>query len=163
MIKRVGDWDKVARVISNLSSEMQKAQIQSLQQWGLKAEALAVGHMSTQDLGWEELKASTIASKVRKGQSENILIATSSYFGSITSWVDKGTSTVYAGVRRTERDKDGNIIADIAKLHEYGSSARGVPARPLWQPTLDELSEWFPKSKSRPSEIFIKNIKKYAI
>lgn len=160
-LKRVGDWEKAARLIANLGEEMQKARTQSLRQWGLKAEALAKKHISAQDLGWEELKADTIAEKIRNGYSENILVASSSYFQSITSWVDASKGVTYVGVRRSVRNADGEIISDIAKLHEFGSPSRNVPARPLWQPTLEEMSKWFPNSNSRPSAIFIKNIKKY--
>ena len=82
--RKIGDWNKVHALIGNLAEEMYKAREMSLQRWGLKAEGIAKSHISKQDLGWEALKPETIASKVRKGQSENILVASSSYFQSIT-------------------------------------------------------------------------------
>lgn len=162
-IRRIGDWEKVARLISNLEEEMKKAQIQSLKRWGLKAEALAKKHISTQDLSWTPLKPSTISAKIRKGYSENILVATSSYFQSITSWVDISTMSSYAGVKKTAKGKDGEVVADIAATHEFGSKDGGIPARPLWQPVFSETMDWFEKSDSRPSVIFLNNIKKYGI
>lgn len=161
--RKIGDWEKVGALIGNLSKEMERAVQMSLMRWGLKAEGLAKSHMSKQDLGWAALKPSTLANKVRKGYSDNILIATSSYFQSITSWVDKESNTVYAGVKKTATDKEGNVIADIAAVHEYGSEAAGIPKRELWHPTFDEVVDWFEKSDSRPAIIFSKNIKKYGV
>lgn len=162
-MQRIGDWEKVAYLISHLGEEMKKAQLQAMQRWGLKAEALAKKHIQAQDLGWTPLKPSTISAKIRKGYSENILVATSSYFQSITSWVDKDKMIAYAGVKKTAKGKDGEEIADVAATHEFGSRSGGIHARPLWQPVFAETMDWFESSDSRPSIIFMKNIKKYGV
>ena len=133
-VKKVGDWTKVEKLIGNLAKEMLDAREKSLKLWGLKAEALAKTHMSTQDLGWKPLKPKTVARKARKGQSTNILIATSDYFQAISSWTIEGT--VLVGVTKTEKNGDGDVIADIARIHEFGGG--NIPARPLWQPVFDE-------------------------
>jgi len=160
---KVGDWSKIGLLINNLPMELEKAQITALKHWGLKAEGLAKKHISMQDLGWKPLKPSTIATKIRAGHSENILVATSSYFQSITSWVDKSEMKSYAGVKKTAKDADGNVIADIAAVHEFGSVAGNIPKRELWHPTFKETMEWFMDSNSRPAIIFSKNIKKYGL
>ena len=152
-------WSNVAAAIANIGLEMEKAKGIALKQWGLHAEALAKKHMSTQDMGWEELKPATLAAKIRKGQSENILIATSDYFQAITSWTDK--EAAYAGVKKGVKDREGNVIADIAAVHEYGSKSGEIPARPLWQPVYKETMEWFVKSDMTPVRIFARNMKKY--
>lgn len=160
-LRRIGEWSKVANLISHLGAEMERAQIQALQQWGLKAEGLAKKHISSQDLSWAKLKPATISKKIREGHSENILVETSSYFQSITSWVDKQDKIVYAGVKKTAKGKNGEVIADIAATHEFGSDAANIPARPLWQPVFAETIQWFAGSDSRPAIIFSRNIKKY--
>ena len=157
-MRKTGDWEKVGSLISNLSNEMKKARELSLNRFGLKAEALAKGHMSRQDLNWPALKPKTISTKVRKGYSENILIATSDYFLSITSFV-KG-DTVYVGVKKESKNRDGRVIANIAAIHEFGAASVNIPARPLWQPTLNEAVEWH-KKKNLPILIFAKRIEKY--
>lgn len=162
-IQRVGEWERVASLIDNLELEMQKARVQSIKQWVLKAEGLAKKHIRSQDLGWAALKPATISAKIRKGYSENVLVATSSYFQSITSWVDISTMTGYAGVKKTAKGPNGEEIADIAATHEFGSIAGGIPARPLWQPVFKETMEWYEKSASRPAIIFMNNIKKYGV
>lgn len=162
-MEKVGDWSKIGLFIKNLSTELEKAQLTALEHWGLKAEGTAKKHISSQDLGWKPLKPSTLATKIRAGHSDNILVATSSYFQSITSWVDKSDMKAYAGVKRTAKDADGNIIADIAAVHEFGSVVANIPKRELWHPTFNETTKWFMSSNSRPAIIFSKNIKKYGL
>lgn len=160
-ITKVGDWEKVALLVANLAKEMEIARTTALKRWGLKAEGLAKGHMSKQDLGWVALKPETIAEKIRKGHSENILIATSDYFQAITSW--HMDNTVYAGVKKIATNSDGEQIADIAATHEYGSDAANIPPRPLWQPVFLETMQWFNLGGNSPVDIFNRNIKKYGV
>lgn len=89
------------------------------------------------------------------------MVETSTYFQSITSWVDGDTA--YAGVKKEKRysGKDGTeYVTDIAYLHEFGSETRGVPARPLWKPTFKEAMAWHWKN-NKPEEIFLNIVKKY--
>lgn len=160
-IQKVGDWEKVERLINNIKPEMVASKNLSLKRWGLKAEAVAKKHISMQDLNWVQLKPETLATKLRKGYSENILVQTSTYFQSITSWQDATiNNTVYAGVKKQARGKDGEIIADIAATHEYGSKSGRIPARPLWQPTFDEVVRWHFASNT-PEKIFAQRIKRF--
>lgn len=159
--EKVGDWAKVHALCANLGKELEAARQLSLKRWGLKAEAIATKHMSSQDLNWKPLDPTYLASKIRKGLSEDILTATSDYFQAIQSWVDTKTGTSYAGVKKTVRDREDNLIADIAAVHEFGSKSGKIPPRPLWQPTYKETVAWFWKSNSTPERIFMKNIKRY--
>jgi len=135
-----GDWKAVEALIKVLKNEAEIASNQALAQAGLKAEAIAKTHISKQDLNWTPLKASTVAAKVKKGQSENILVATSTYFQSITSWHTKGKA--YVGIKKQVVEEDGSLVADIARTLEYGSVTRNIPERPLWQPTMAEVIKW---------------------
>ena len=157
MIRRVGEWRQAMRLATRLAIEMEKARKQSLMQYGLKVEAIAKGHISNQDLRWQELATQTLERKIRKGYSTNILVETSSYFQAITSWVMNDTALI--GVRRVAVNSDGEEIANIARVHEYG--AGNIPARPLWQPTFEESLEWFGNSDSTPAKIFMKNINRW--
>jgi len=162
-MRKIGNWAGARKLTSSLGLEMEKARFLSLMRWGLKAEGLAKTHMSKQDLGWKPLKPETISRKIRKGYSENILIETSSYFQSITSWVDKKSATVFAGVKKVARNKDGEEIANIAAVHEYGSRSGSIPARPLWQPVFEETMEWHFKN-NQPEFYFLKAMaKKYGL
>lgn len=155
---KVGDWEKVSRLIRELAPEFQRARQKCLKQFGLKAEAVAKKHMSSQDLAWIPLKPATIAAKIRKGQSENILIASSSYFQSVTSWVvDK---TAYAGVKREAKNAEtGEAIANIAAVQEFGSQSRSIPARPLWEPTAKQVFAWQEK-ENNPAQLVLDELNK---
>jgi hypothetical protein len=82
---------------------------------------------------------------------------TSSYFQGITAWVEGNTAL--AGIKRGTSHPDGGFIDVIAKVHEFGSVARNIPARPLWQPTFAETMKWTVKNNN-PVTIFLDNIKK---
>jgi hypothetical protein len=140
---------------------MRKAQEMSLKRWGLKAEAVSKGHISKQDLGWVPLAPATLTKKITADpkQSENILIATSTYFQSITSWVTDDTA--WAGVRRGVRTKDGEVeLGLLAAVHEFGSDDGRIPARPLWKPTFEETTVWHAKN-NQPVMHFANLLSKY--
>lgn len=161
--RRVGDWDKCESLIHNLGRECVDAKNTSLKRFGLKAEAIAVGHISKQDLGWKALSPAYLAKKIREGFSENILVRSSSYFQAITSWLPPDGVSVYIGVTKDAKNKEGQILADIAAVHEYGSTTAKIPARPLWQPTYKEVIAWH-KAHNNPAVIFSQAIKrKYGV
>jgi hypothetical protein len=142
-------------MINNLSNDIEKSNDLMLKRIALKAEQMAKDHLQKQDLGWEALKPSTLKQKIRKGLSEKTLIATSSYFQSITSFNDKNAA--YAGVKRTARNKEGQELANIAKIQEYGSKVRNIPARPLWQPVFRAMIRYI-----REKQLFAKAFIDYA-
>lgn len=154
--KKIGDWAGVKELVFNLGGEMKKARTQCLMRWGLKAEALARGHISAQDLQWRALSPDYLAWKATEGYSTNILVMTSSYFQSITSLVkDK---TAFAGVKIGSKNLKGNDLVSLAAVHEYGNNR--TPARPLWQPVYEETMAWTVKENS-PTKILISNLAKY--
>jgi hypothetical protein len=141
-MKKIGNWSGVREITSSLQSDLTNACNVSAKQFGLIAEGIAKEHISKQDLPWAPLSEDYVEQKKKKGLSENILVATSSYFQSITSWAEGMNG--YAGVKKKVYNEDGEEISDIAKTHEYGTSIAGrnknvtIPARPLWQPTIKE-------------------------
>lgn len=141
---KFGQWKRARIVAATMGPRINKAAALYSVRIGSKAEGIAKKHMRNQDLGWEALAPSTLAQKARKGLSGNILIATSSYFQSITSF--SKDLTAFVGVRRTARNKDGEILANIAKIHEFGS--RNIPKRPLWGPTMKEMREFIKGDKT---------------
>ena len=159
-LEKDGDWEKVTNLVTHLQEEMTKAQNIALKRIALYAEGKAIKHISNQDLGWEPLKASTISAKVRAGYSENILVRTSTYFQAITSYVKDDIA--YAGVKITSKYANSEEVANIAAIHEFGSNDANIPARPLWGPTLkDTVNATKIRKDLNPTEIFLKNIKKY--
>ncbi len=156
-MRRIGNWRGVSQMIGQLPRTLAESRQLSLRRWSLKAEGLAKGHMHYQDLGWTPLKAKTLAAKLKKGQSELILIATSSYFQSITAWVNNDTAL--AGVKKGVKGKNGQVLDEVARVHEYGSPSKNIPARPLWQPVLDETMKWH-LNNNRPEFLLKESLKK---
>lgn len=156
-IRKVGEWKKVSNLVNVLSKEMEIAQKTALKQTALYMERQATSHLSKQDLGWAKLQPKTIATKIRKGLSTNILIATSDYFQGITSWVKDNVA--YAGVKKDAKNREGDSLTSIAAVHEFGSKSGNLPARPLWRPVFAEAVKF--AKKVNPSKIFMQNIRKW--
>jgi len=155
-MKKFGAWEQVEGLIGKLSKTFKDAQQETLKKVGLFAEGKAKKHMSAQDLGWIPLKPETLKNKQRNNHSTNTLVMTSAYFQSITSWVQGDRA--YAGVKKVVRNDQGEEIANIAKIHEFGSRKAGIPARPLWQPVFKEALEWL--DNNSPEELVIKKLRK---
>jgi hypothetical protein len=158
-IEKIGDWEVIRRMVQNLAPDLEEVGKKTLVKVGLKAESIAVKHIQNQDLNWTANIRYT-RWKQRAGFSQKILVKTSTYLQSITSWPSQSGKTFYAGVKRTVK-VDGVLLADIAKALEYGT--RNMPARPLWRPTYQETGAWV-----RESNIFAKEVsnffaKKYGI
>jgi hypothetical protein len=155
-----------ARMIGNIAHDIEQISREPLRQLGLKGERLAKEHLQNQDLNWTPLNVHYLKRKQNTGKgkrrlSEKTLIATGSYFHSITSYTT--ARTVAIGVLRGVRNADGVEIANIARIHEYGSKKRNIPARPLWSVVRNELSNDTATRLSflRAARIYIK--RKYGI
>ena len=148
---KFGDWDVAVRDSGNMAQTIDTSLRQTLQQVSLKAEQMAVKFVSEQSLQWEPLSRQYMDRKAREGLSDKILIATSTYFQSITSKTDGMTG--FAGVLKQVKSKDGESVADIAQVHEFGSIARNIPPRPLWTIVFKEMHRWLKKN-----QIFARNV-----
>jgi hypothetical protein len=157
-VKKTGDWEKARALLTGLKEEIDIACDQTLMQIGLKGEAIVKGHISNQDLPWRKLSSRHKANKIRKGQSEKIYVATSTYFQSITSWYES-KKAAYIGVKRgiMHKDGDGNSVevANIGAVLEYGSRSGRIKPRPLWRPSRKELLIW-----AKRSDVLKNNINK---
>lgn len=145
-VKRTGDWEAARQAMLALQPVIEQACDEGMMKIGLKGEALAKGHVSADDLGWDRLKPATIAYKIRKGYHEAPYLMTGTYFQSITSWHDKVKGIVYAGVKKgvVHVNDDGSTtqVADIAEKLEFGSRDGSQVERPLWRPVTKEVKQW---------------------
>ena len=138
-----GNWNKTIRKLKRFQKKLEAKLLQTTEQAAEYVESIAVGHLKNQDLGWAPLKKSYLERKLltqkRKGRSLSgkILIATGTYFQSITSYVEG--LHAFVGVKRgVAREKDGKTdVVDIAAVHEEPITSP-VPKRPLWIPTFEE-------------------------
>lgn len=159
-IDKFGQWNAFLHLQKNLTKELHIARKECLRRWGLKAEAIAKGHLRDQDLAngfWKPLAAYTIRKKAGWGASLDTLVETGNYLESITSWAD--INAAYVGVRVGQKAKRGGLtMGEVARIQEFGSYAAGIPARPLWQPTYNETVNWHIQHNN-VADIFLKNIR----
>lgn len=139
-----GDWDGLIRRLQNFQHDLEIELGKTVKQTALLVESVATGHLRDQDLPWASLKSAYLERKKRgKGKasrslSEKILIATGTYFQSITSYVEG--LTAFVGVKRgVAREEDGTDVLELARIHEQGAPNANIPERSLWKPTFDEV------------------------
>lgn len=83
----------------------------------------------------------------RKGSSK-ALIDRGDLIRSINVTEFQGGQVVFVGVNRTEENADGEPLADIFAIHEFGTgdgSRANIPARPVIRPTTREWEKVGPK------------------
>lgn len=136
-IKLTGDWDKVGHLLLTAPKKIDKINQRSLKRIGLKAEKLAVKLIKTQSLSHARLNEKYLAAKVRQGKSNKTLISSSNYLQSITSITSDNVA--FAGVSKNVKNKDGSSTANIARVQEFGSISRNIPARPVWLPVFNRM------------------------
>lgn len=145
MIDKTGDWAKVAALLAGLETKLKTAEQIVLAKIAIKAEELAVSRIDEQPTDWQALSEDYAKRKAKKGVSDLIYVATSSYKQAITSFVVKNVA--YAGLKKTAQNKSGAALADIARTLEYGSVKKNIPPRPLWLPTEQKLLAWLKESR----------------
>lgn len=138
-----GPWKRVIKKLNNLQKDLETELKKTLAQAAEEVESVAVGHLRNQDLGWKPLtkayedRKRRVKGKGSRALSEKILIATGTYFQSITSYIEGFNA--FIGVKRgVAREKDGTDIVDIANIHESKEKRTKIPRRPLWEPTFEE-------------------------
>ena len=142
MIEKVGRWDIAGLFTRNLRRDIAEEMEVALKQIGSETEGLMKKFIRNQsgfsnpEAKWEPLsKAYAAYKKKTKGLSTKTLIATSSMLQSITSVASY--PRVFVGVKRGAKGKEGEELANIAAIMEYGSKSRNIPARPFIAPVAD--------------------------
>ena len=123
MSELTGDWDKVANLLN--PARMQKKLHQAAARVGnYGASEVKKGIRSGAPCGetFAPLHPATIA---RKG-SRKPLIDKGDLIGSVT-YVIPNPDTVFIGVKKTAKSKDGKSEANIAAVHEFGCT---IPVTP---------------------------------
>ena len=136
-VSMIGDWGKFDKSISAMVDRklipLMKVSIGESGKLVLKT---LVGHVQTQDLNWAPLSVETLDRKssaltfLETGELINNLV--------MQEVVDKADRyTVFVGAPNTVHSPSGERYSDIMLYMEFGTLQN--PARPLIQPTFDEL------------------------
>lgn len=119
----------------------------------IRLSSYVVEEIESQPQWWDPLNPDYLSDKKNKGLREEMLIATEDYISSIgVQTVRKGKAhynfTVGVPARK---HKDSDIALDkLAEIHEYGSVAANIPARPHWGPAT---ARWRASSTSLVSKM----------
>lgn len=135
-MRLVGQWDKLRKVFRNLTSG-NIIKEEELQNFGKAIEQRVIQHINSQDLGWSPLSQVTI----RKKGHEKIFLDKRDFVKSIKVSVSKKGLLVRTIMVRPEgiHTNSGLSMATLAKFLEYGT--KNMVARPLWRPTIKEVSQ----------------------
>jgi len=136
-IKKTGNWGDATRMINNIKPDIQSANEIALKQIGLKGEGYVVKIIQSQPAEWQALSKSYKRYKSLHGYSSLMLKRTGDMFMRITSLADK--KQVFIGLKREAINRDGESLANIAAIMEFGSIKRNIPARPFLMPAHKQL------------------------
>lgn len=136
-VKKVGNWRGAIDFLGKSGFEVKKEVNKASFQLCTKLKNIVIGHLLAQDLNWKDLHPSTIKNKKSKNRN-NKLIDTELYLSNIKVWRELGTA--YVGVKKGISHKRGDNVISLDRLAiflELGTSR--MPARPLWNPSIEEL------------------------
>lgn len=109
-----------------------------------KLEAIIVQHIQDQDLPWKALDDAYKKRKKREGFSELIWVRTGTALETVRVFEIDSQSYFVGWVRGTE-SADGEDMVNIAAVMEFGPDDDPGRARPVVEPSVEELAEWFEK------------------
>lgn len=132
-----GDWKKAKRTIQLLPTFTKVLNERLLTAVSERFYQALIAHLREQDLALEPLSKWYSLWKTKRGLDGRILIATGQMVGEIR--IHENGNEKFVGIKGGKRHQSGIDIALLALVHEYGSVARGIPARPVYRLTVAEL------------------------
>lgn len=127
-LRLTGNWIGARNGLASLPLILHSSSMWGQRKAAEKLVKIVKGHINNQDLNWAPLSSSTNSGDPR------ILVDTQAYLNSIKAWRQNYVYNV--GVPLSAYNHRGISISEIATRHEYGF---GVPQRPLWIPSVQEL------------------------
>ena len=115
-----------------------------------------------QKYNWRPLSEEYLEWKKEQGLDDRILIATGDYVDSIqVRKTKRGTGVqIQVGVPAGIHEPSGLPYRTLARIMEFGSSTRGVPARPHWRPAKAWIQRQLPKIREAMAEQMADELKR---
>lgn len=134
-IQKVGNWQGTIKALEEMGHKVRPEANRAMTALAEEMKAAVIDHIYSQDLNWAPLNPKTVK---KKGHSE-VYIDTQTYVNAIS--IVKNRNQVSAGIKKGQQykgRKDRSVTVDqVAMWMEFGT--RRAPARPLWQPTIEEF------------------------
>jgi phage gpG-like protein len=141
MIKLTGKWDFVTRNLFIAAAALPKAIDTAVMQEAQAFRKEIVQGITKQAPGgvpFRPLHPRTLALRRARGfKGTKILIVTGDLRNSITAVrVSRG---VFVGILRSTRHRGGDLMVNVAAIHEFGSADGRIPARPYMEPVYQKF------------------------
>jgi len=133
-----GDWAKTQRIMSSMPKFISVLRKRIVQVLASRYYDALKHHLESQDLPLAPLNDWYRQWKEKHGLDSRILIATGELMDNIKIY-DIAIGKAFIGIKGGKQHKGGIDMALLALIHEYGSVERGMPARPLYRLTFEEL------------------------
>ena len=139
-VTMTGEWDEAVRIASRYPLYVTTLRRKVLHGVSETYYRMLVNHFQRQDLNLKPLNEWYSEWKSKRGLDSRILIATGEMLSHVKQYQEDDGA--FIGIRggRTHRGS-GLDVALLALIHEYGSTKRGIPARPVYRTTLRELKD----------------------
>ena len=146
-VELFGDWDKTKRVVNNLERAIAIGSLAGQQSAANKIRELV--RKKIRDNGGSKYwpaysdKYRKFKAKNKPGKAGSMLRYTDTYYNNIITW--QSGAKIHIGLRprmvvpSTDGKSKNITLHELAQILEYGSSARGIQARPLWGPVGKEF------------------------
>ena len=151
-VTKTGDWKKVAKIIGSLQKTFEKVRRAHLTWISEEAVTIIKDHINAQDLSWEALSPAYKKAKEAGGFDTDIYKKTGRFAESIVGEL-VGRDSVFIGIKHGARGSNGEDLANIATILEYGAQGANIPARPLWLPSMGEVLELWDKNPPPAADV----------
>jgi len=132
--RKVGNWGKATRLANEVGADIKHATGVVMKRVGLEAERKVVKYIQKQPSTWPKLSEEYKQRKISQGYSQLMLRRTGDYINRITSTVSADSSSVFVGVRKGVKNKEGDDLVQIGAVLEYGRKGDARIARPHFRP-----------------------------
>lgn len=160
MPSEIPNFEYVSNLMSNLQESLKRNARDVFEEQGQQIAEEFLEELRSrilrQTFGHVPLNTSYLINKVKHNLDPRILIATGEYLNSFTSErvEDTGQDVVYRCGVSPGNHSSGISFSLLARVHEYGSPSRRIPARPHWRPTgRDFMSRSAEYARNMRSEI----------
>jgi len=142
-VELIGEWNKTRTLLHLLPKLIKIGSLKGQQSAAKHFRRIVRRHIRNNgaSLGWAPLSSAYKKSKGRRGfNPDRIYYASGSYYNNIKVW-RRGTK-IFIGIKKNVKSKSSRsslTIGMIARILEYGSLTRNIPARPLWAPSYRDF------------------------
>lgn len=147
-VELFGDWDKAKRLVKGLEGAMAAGAVAGQLAAAEKIKDLVKKKIRSNggSTPWQEYSEAYLKYKRNKKPSKvgQMYRFTDAYYNNIVTW--RSGTRVYVGlnpriaVQNADGKSKGITLHQLSQILEYGSSARNIPARPLWGPVKKEFN-----------------------